>query len=68
MVELSCHDADRRIELRRPDAHATEMVQRADDSNEAVPAHAEVRAVVEEDDAAERPFIHRGREQRTDDG
>src|SRR5690349_15800820 len=60
-IQLRRDDTHRSVELCDAKVHPSEMVQRADDSDQAVSAHAEVRAVVEEDDAAERPVIHRWR-------
>ena len=51
-----------------PAAQATEELQRAHDADEPMAAHAEVGAVVEEDDAGDRAGLHRRREQRADDG
>ncbi len=59
---------DRRVEARdaRRDSRPR-CCERAHDADQPVAAHAEVRLVVEEDDAGQRVGVHGRREQRADD-
>src|SRR5207253_10158332 len=65
--QLCLHATDRRIERRRTWFEPPQMLKRADGADEAMPAHAEVGAIVEEDDAGGCAVGHRWREQRADD-
>ena len=61
------HGADRRVEPRDARPNAAEVLERAHDADQAVAAHAEVGAVVEEDDAGDGAVGDGRREQRADD-
>ena len=67
-VELGAHGARPACRsATTPGATPPEVLERAHDADEPVAAHAEVRAVVEEDDARRRAGVDGRREQRADD-
>ena len=65
--QLGAHGAHWRVVARDARPNAPEVLERAHDADEPVAAHAEVRAVVEEDDARRGVGRDRRREQRADD-
>ena len=63
--KLGTHRSDRGVEARHAGTNASEVLERANHADEAVPAHAEIRSVVEEDDSRRGALLHRRREERT---
>src|SRR5579862_6319933 len=67
LTEGGGHDAGARLEPMHAGLQTPEVRECCDHADRAVPAHAEIRDVVEEDDARDAALVLRVDEQRPDD-